>query len=52
MDDNELFPNIAEDWRVYWCNVCFYAVTFTDDDAETYGDEWYAVLNEAARHDH
>lgn len=52
LDPGTTFPNIPEGWRVLWCPVCLYAVTFTDADANTYGVEWEPAIREAAEHEH
>lgn len=44
-------PGVPDDWRVFWCPGCGYAVTW---DATAEDDDWglwYRIVQEAARHD-
>lgn len=41
----------AGDYRWLWCPRCMYTVTFTEAEWETYGSDWYGVLEAACQHD-
>lgn len=46
------FENIPDGWRVLWCPGCLYAVTWADEDAETYSQpEWFELRRAAATHE-
>lgn len=42
---------MPDGWYLYWCGGCGYSVSFTEDDAVTYGDDWWDVLLAACDHD-
>lgn len=46
------FPNIPTGWRVFWCTQCNYSATFDDDAANSYGDDWPGVVEDASSHEH